>query len=123
MTISVSRTAALTVTAALALTAPSAVAATSEQLHEQDAYPGLAAQAPEPAGPAPPQEGSGYRFAGAVSADDQPGDAGQAAAQAGDDGLDWGSAAIGAGMGIALALVALTAALAVTRARAPNPTT
>jgi hypothetical protein len=118
MTISVPRS-TLVVTAALALTAPSALAATSEQLQHQDAQPGLASRAPDPA---PSEEGAGYRFAGAVSADVDSADPGQPATRSGDDGLDWGSAAIGAGIAIGLALVALTAALAVVRARAPRPT-
>ena len=143
MTISALRTAALTVVVALAPAAP-AVAATSEPLHEQDAHPGLASQAREAVGHAPDEDGTfpGLadeareatgpaaseirpipRLAGQVNPNVDLADAGQPAARSGSDGLDWGSAAVGAGIAIGLALIALAGALTVVRARAPSPTT
>jgi hypothetical protein len=121
MTISVPRTAGLTVAVILSLAAPSG-AATFEQLHEQNAYPGLASQAAEAIEAPASEDGPAYRFAAPVTADAHAGDAGDTATPSGD-GLDWGSAAIGAGMAIGLALVALAATLAVVRSRAPSPTT
>jgi hypothetical protein len=150
MTISALRPAALAIVAALALAAPSAVAATFDQPHEQDAYPGLASQAREAVGHAPyvvhaPYEDGTFpgladkareaagpavsevraipRLAGQVNANVHPADAGQPAARSGGDGFDWGSATIGAGMAIGLALIAFAGAVAVVRTRTPSPTT